>query len=78
MKCTCKDRTNWWVRQWLACWHYIGAKRRTYRRATSSLIQCNGCLKTWRTSAKYVDNLPKRYETPYITSLKGDIVWKEK
>lgn len=77
MKCTCKNKNNWWVRQWEACWHYIG-KNRTYRRAKSSLIECKGCKKVWRTSAKYVETLPKVYDTPYITSLSGDIVWKER
>lgn len=77
MKCKCKNKTNWWVRQWLACWHHIGSNV-TYRRAISSLIECRGCGRTWRTTANYVDTLPKIYETPYITSLRGDIVWKEK
>jgi hypothetical protein len=72
--CTCKDKSQWWVRHWKAYWHYIG-KRRTYRRSKSSLIECKGCQKSWRTTAKYVAALPKKYDTPYLTCLTGDIVW---
>ncbi len=74
-KCKNKNKKQWWVRQWKAYWHYIGTNR-TPRQAKSSLVECIGCQSVWRTSAGYVDGLARKYNTPYISSLSGDIVFK--
>lgn len=74
-KCKCDNKNNWFVRQYKACWHHIG-QNVTYRLAKSSLVECKACGRNWRTDAKYVDGLERKYPTPYITSLRGDIVFK--
>ena len=59
MKCTCGTREHWRVVHYHTYLHKLNGRGggAVVRTCKSSLVRCDKCGASWRTSAKYVDTL---------------------
>jgi len=61
--CRCKprDRKNWVVRVRNGNYSYFEYPKGAFHPSDYSQVVCKKCGGTWRTKAKYVDELPDEY-----------------
>lgn len=72
MKCTCGNRDSWHLMEYKMALRFTG-RGYSPNKSKSSLVLCTKCLNSWRTTASYIEQLEKKYPTPYLCKLDGRV-----
>jgi hypothetical protein len=59
-KCEIKDKKNWYVLTYHGNYSHFESPKGAFHYSRYSDVCCSKCGHTWRTKAKYVDELPQK------------------